>query len=111
MRRVYAIWFVKRVAPAIVLEFSGFLALFYALRKMIFARMVVENAITAFAARPWTSWAFYEFTSFLDKRIVVQILFLGTILIILFVIKNIFKATVEFSIMKYENKPVRYAAK
>ncbi len=106
MRRVYTIWFAKRVLPYLVVETSGFVAFLYVLSRMVYVRIVLENAIAALFANPRT-WVFYEVGAFFNLRPVVQAMFLASMVLLLVALRNVFKAAVEFNIMKYETKPAR----
>lgn len=106
MRRVYAIWFAKRVLPYMVIELAGFISVVYALSRLTYVRLVVDNALVAFAANPW-GWAFYMADSFFYRRPVIQALSLGAAVLFVFAVRNVFKALVELNIMQRETKPAR----
>ena len=101
MRRVYAIWFAKRVLPYIVVETAGLMSVIYALSRLVYVRHVIDNALMAFADNPW-GWTFYMANSFLYRRPVIQLLTLGAAALFIFAIRGMLKAAVEFNVMKYE---------
>ena len=57
MRRVYTIWFAKRVSPYMVIEAAGLISVVYALSRLVYVRNVIDNTLAAFAANPWV-WTF-----------------------------------------------------
>ncbi len=101
MRRVYAIWVFKRVLPYVAVESAGFAAMVYYFSKLVYVRSVIDNAIAAFFSNPQT-WLFYEMSSFLNKGLAVQLLFLGSLALILFAARNVFKAAVQYAVLKEE---------
>ncbi|OGD33586.1 hypothetical protein A3C78_02320 [Candidatus Azambacteria bacterium RIFCSPHIGHO2_02_FULL_45_18] len=106
MRRVYAIWFAKRVLPYVVIEAAGFVSVVYALGRLVYVRHVVDNALVAFAANPW-GWAFYMADSFFYRKPVIQALSLGAAVLFIFAVRNVLKALVELNVMQRETKPAR----
>lgn len=106
MRRVYAIWFAKRVLPYMVIEAAGFVSVVYALSRLVYVRNVIDNTLAAFAVNPW-GWTFYMANSFLYRRPVIQALSLGAAVLLVFAARNILKAAVELNVMQRETKPAR----
>ena len=104
MRRVYTIWFAKRVLPYMVIEAAGLISVVYALSRLVYVRNVIDNTLAAFAANPW-GWTFYMANSFLYRRPVIQALSLGATVLLVFAARNILKALVELNIMQRETKP------
>ena len=106
MRRVYTIWFAKRVLPHMVIEVASFISVIYALSRLVYVRHVVDNAFAAFAANPW-GWAFYMADSFFYRKPVIQTLSLGAMVLFIFAVRNVLKALVELNVMQRETKPAK----
>ncbi len=104
MRRVYFIWFSKRILPHILFEGLVFVAFMYLIGQYVFVAKVMQYASLVLANKseyPMTL-ASFAFDIFLRTRPIVQISVLGSIAMFAFISKNFISSIIQFAHTKNE---------
>lgn len=99
MRRVYGIWFVKKVLPYLVTEAAVFAGFLYLIGQNVYFAMVIKYAagiLTANATNP-IAWLTFAAGIFIHTRLIVQFLALGSLLMIVLVFKNLISSAVQLA--------------
>ncbi len=90
MRRVYFIWFVKKVAPYFLAEFSLFAVFAYLISNNVFVSKVLEYASQILANNsvdPFV-WSSFAWNTFMGTEIIVQLSVLGVLAMVVLLFKN-----------------------
>lgn len=91
MRKVYLIWFGRKVLPYIVLETAAFAGFVYFLGKQIYVARVMEYATSILSnnmAHP-TVFASFTFDLFLRTHFGVQLSIIGALAMVFFLFRTI----------------------
>lgn len=102
MRRVYLIWFGRKVLPYLVFEVAAFAGFVYFLGEQVYIAKVVEYATSVFSnnmAHP-TVFASFMVDLFLRTRFGVQLSIIGAIAMSFFLFRNIIGSTVQLALLK-----------
>ncbi len=101
MRRIYAVWFVRKVASPAVLK--GFIAaaLLWRLKEYVSLRNVIANAPSL--ADPAAALGFFQY-AFLHTQSIVQILALSVIALCLWLARDVIRA---YAVLFFGMGPVR----
>ena len=104
MRRVYFIWFSKRVLPYIILEGFVFAIFMYLIGQNVYVAKVMQYAVLALASKFANPLAILSFALdiFIRTRLVVQISVLGSLLMIFFIFKNFVVSIIQLALTKEE---------
>ncbi len=106
MRKVYLIWFGRKVLPYIAVEIAAFAAFMYFLGRQVYVAKVMEYATSVLSnnmAHPMV-FASFAVNLFLRTHFVVQLSILGAIAMIFFLFKNIISSAVQLALAKSETK-------
>ena len=99
MRRVYFIWFSKRVLPYIILEGFVFTISMYLISQNVFVAKVIQYASLVLANQseyPMTL-ASFTFDVFLRTRPIVQVSVLGSLVMFLLLSKNFIASIIQLA--------------
>ena len=102
MRRVYFIWFGRKILPYIAIEIAAFAGFVYFLGEQVYAARVMEYAATVFSnnmAHP-TVFASFAVDLFLRTRLGVQLSIIGSAAMIFFLFRNIISSAVQLALAK-----------
>ena len=90
MRRVYFIWFVKKVAPYFIVEFSLFVGFAYLIGKNVFVSKVLQYAsqILANSSIDPATWSAFAWSTFTGTELIVQLSVLGVLAMVVLLFKN-----------------------
>lgn len=106
MRKVYLIWFGRKVLPYIAVEIAVFAGFMYFLGEQVYVAKVMEYATSVFSnnmAHP-TVFASFAADLFLRTRLGVQLSVLGALAMIFFLFRNIIGAAVQLALAKGETE-------
>lgn len=104
MRRVYFIWFSKRILPHIIFEGIVFIIFMYLIGQNVFVAKVMQYASLVLANQseyPMTL-ASFTFDVFLRTRPIVQISVLGSLIMFFLISKNFIASIIQFAHAKDE---------
>ena len=102
MRRVYLIWFGRKVLPYIAFEAMAFVGFMYFLGEQVYMARVMEYATSVFSNNMAHPAVFASFMAdlFLRTRLGVQLSILGAIAMVFFLFRNIIGAAVQLTLAK-----------
>ena len=106
MRRVYLIWFGRKVLPYVVVEIAVFAGFMYLLGSQVYVARVMEYAVSIFSnnmTHP-TVFASFAVDLFLRTRVGVQLSILGAMAMIFFLYRNIIASAVQLALAKSETE-------
>lgn len=101
MRKVYAIWFFKKIAPFILADILVFGAFLYVVGEYTFVRVILDN-LTRFSLSSPSALLPYFFDAAFNAQFVVLISLIGALAAIILASKNIFAFLVQFRVFKEE---------
>ncbi|MDO8676232.1 MAG: hypothetical protein Q7K16_01075 [Candidatus Azambacteria bacterium] len=99
MRRVYFIWFSKRVLPYLAAEALLFSAFLYLIGQQVYVARVLEYAtsvLTSNIAHPAT-FASFTMDLFVRTRVGVQISVIGSLVTIFFLFRNLISSAFQLT--------------
>lgn len=102
MRRVYLIWFGRKVLPYLALETAAFAGFVYFLGEQIYMARVVEYTTSILSnnmAHP-TVFASFMVDLFLRTRLGVQLSILGAMTMVFFLFRNIIDSVIQLALAK-----------
>ena len=106
MRKVYLIWFGRKVLPYIAFEAAAFAGFMYFLGEQVYVARVVEYTTSVLSnnmAHP-TVFASFAIDLFLRTRLGVQFSIIGAMAMIFFLFRNIIGSAVQLALAKSETK-------
>ena len=105
MRRVYGIWFVKRVLPYVAAEAAVFAGFIYFIGREVYVATVIKYAsevLAANMAHP-TSFASFALGVFARTELGVQVSVLGALLMVTFVFRNLIASAIQLALARETN--------
>ena len=108
MRRVYFIWFMKRVAPYVLVELALFASSLFIIGHYVFVSKVVQYAGQIFgnSSVDPVVWANFVFHIFFKTRFIVQLSILGSLAMLVLVVKNFTSSLMQLALAGEETKMV-----
>lgn len=110
MRRVYLIWFVRKILPYVALETTGFVAFLYILGRQVYVARVIEYVSSVLdnnMAHP-LYFASFVIHLFLRTHIGVQLSILGAIAMVFLLFRNVIDSAIQLSLLR-ETKPKTFS--
>lgn len=101
MKRVYFIWFFRRILPYVALEVLIFGVFLYFVGEHAFVRVIVDNSIQKMLFSP-NSLLPYVFDAALNTKLVVQVSLLGALAAMLLAFRNVLYAFIQLNVFKEE---------
>jgi len=108
MRRVYFIWFVKKMAPYVLAELALFAGSLYLIGHYVFVSKVMQ-----YASQIWGNssidpvvWSGFAFHLFFKTKLIVQLSVLGSLAMIILMSKNFITSLIQLTLAKEETKLV-----
>ena len=106
MRRVRAIWFMRRVLPLLVLETVAVAFIVRQLAAYVFFNQVLQNAIAHTFTRSPVMMADFFFRALLNTDLAVQILAAGSVLIGALLLRDTVRTLRTFTPLEVKHKLV-----
>lgn len=105
MRRVYVIWFSRRVLPYLIMEAAIFGVFAYLIAQNVFVAKVIEYAGLFFGdnSRNPAALISFAFGIFSHTRLIVQTSVLGSLAMVILMFKNFIKSAVQLAILRETN--------
>jgi len=106
MRRVYFIWFGRKVLPYIAVEMAAFAGFVYFLGEQVYMARVMEYTTSVLSnniAHP-TVFMSFAVDLFLRTRLGVQLSILGAMAMVFFLFRNIIGSAVQLALARNETK-------
>ncbi|MEK9170970.1 MAG: hypothetical protein AAB789_01480 [Patescibacteria group bacterium] len=102
MRRVYFIWFVKKIAPYFLIESALFAGFLYLIGHYVFVSKVLQYAsqILANNSIDPTIWGGFALHVFFKTGHIVQLSILGSLIMTFLVFKNFVKSLTQLTLAK-----------
>ncbi len=102
MRRVYGIWFVKKALPYIAVETAAFAGFLYFIGRSVYVAKVLEYGTSVLAGNMAHPAVFVSFAIdlFLRTKLGVQISVLGSLLMIVFLFRNLITSAAQLTLAK-----------
>jgi hypothetical protein len=109
MRRVYFIWFVRKVAPRFLAEVVLFGTFLYVIGRNVFIAKVFQYMGQIFGNHSIDPavWSSFAFNTFVNTELIVQLSVLGSIAVIFFIFRDVFKSAIRISVAKRETELMR----
>ena len=106
MRRVYLIWFGRKVLPYIAVETVAFAGFVYFLGEQVYIARVMEYTTFVLSNNMAHPTVFMSFAVdlFLRTRLGVQLSVLGAMAMVFFLFRNIIGSTVQLALAKNETE-------
>ncbi len=106
MRKVYLIWFGRKVLPYIAIEIAAFAGFTYFLGEQVYMAKVIEYATSVLSNNMSHPAIFASFAVdlFLRTRLGVQLSILGAIAMIFFLFRNIISSAVQLALARSETE-------
>ncbi|MDO8443433.1 MAG: hypothetical protein Q7S78_00330 [Candidatus Azambacteria bacterium] len=104
MKRVYFIWFIKKVAPYFITEFSLFAVFAYLIGNNVFVSKVLQYAsqILANSSIDPAIWSAFAWNTFTGTEFIVQISVLGVLAMVILLFKNLITSFTQLSLSNAE---------
>lgn len=106
MRKVYLIWFGRKVLPHIAVQVAAFAAFMYFLGRQVYVAKVMEYAATVLSDNMAHPMSFVSFAVglFLRTRFGVQLSIIGAIAMIFFLFRSIIGSAVQLALANGETE-------
>ncbi len=95
MRRVFGFWFLRAMAPLLIIEVIGFLIALYVFANFVFVGQVVDNALAAALGNPFKLVAYF-WHSFLVARVEVKVILVGIAVAVGFFLRDINRGLIAY---------------
>lgn len=99
MNRVFRFWFLRSMAPLLLVEIIVIGIAIYAFANLIFINQVVDNALSAALGNPFKLIA-YLWNSFLITRAEVKVVIIALVLVGLKLLRDVNRGIISFVLMK-----------
>jgi len=108
MRRVYFIWFAKKVAPYVLIELALFIGFLNLIGHNVFVSKVMQYAgqILANSSIDPMVWANFVLNTFLGTELIIQLAVLGSLAMMVLVFKNFITSLTQLALAREETKMV-----
>ena len=108
MKRVYFIWFAKKIFPYLLTELALFVGFLYFIGHYVFVSKVLQytSQILANNSIDPTIWGVFVLHVFLKTEFVVQLAVLGSLAMIILMFKNFITSFMQLTLTKEETKLV-----
>lgn len=109
MRKVYFIWFVRKALPRFLAEIVLFGTFLYVIGQNVFIAKVLQYMGQIFGNNSVDPavWSSFAFNAFVNTELVVQLSVLGTIVVVFFLFRDVFKSAIRISVAKRETELMR----
>ena len=101
MKKVYFIWFVRRVAPYVLAEIFVFGVFIYLVGEYTFVRVIIENLTRMTLSSPATLLP-YIIDAALKTKLVVHISLFGATIATILAFRNVLYAFIQLRVFKEE---------
>lgn len=101
MKKVYAVWFLRRVLPYVAAEVLVLGVFLYLVGEYTFVRVIADNLTRIMLSAP-TALLPYAFDAALNTKLVVQISLLGAIFATILAFRNVLYAFIQLRVFKEE---------
>jgi len=96
--RIYVLWFLRRIAPLIVLQIAVFILVFRIFAKNVFISKVFRNAAYAADFGYW-SLLKYSFAAFLNAHLITQVSILLILGVAALLLRDLMRVLVAYKAM------------
>ncbi|MFH1393006.1 MAG: hypothetical protein ABIG73_01310 [Patescibacteria group bacterium] len=109
MRRVYFIWFIKKVAPYFLAEFSLFVCFVYLISSNVFVSKVLQYASQILANNSVNPvvWSAFAWNTFIGTELIVQLSVLGVLAMVVLLFKNFIISFAQLTLSNTETNSAR----
>ncbi len=101
MKKVYFIWFLKKVFPYVLAEIAVFAAFLYLVGKYTFVQVVADNFTRMLLTSP-SALLFYFADAAINTKFVVQVSLVGATLAVILAFRNVLTAFIQLRVFKEE---------
>ena len=108
MRRVYFIWFAKKIFPYLLIELTLLAGFLYLIGYYVFVAKVLQYAgqILANNSIDPAIWSAFALHIFFKTKLVVQLSILGSLVVTILMFKNFITSFMQLTLTKEETKLV-----
>ncbi len=108
MKRVYFIWFAKKIFPYLLIESALFASFLYLIGHYVFVSKVLQYASQILANNSIDPivWGNFTFHVLLKTKLIVQLSVLGSLAMIILMFKNFITSFMQLTLAKEETKLV-----
>jgi len=109
MRRVYFIWFAKKIVPYFIAEFSLFVCFAYLIGSNVFVSKVLEYASQILANNSVNPvvWSAFAWNTFIGTEPIVQLSVLGVLAMVVLLFKNFITSLAQLTLFNTETNLAR----
>ena len=109
MRRVYFIWFAKKMAPYLLAEFSLFICFAYLIGNHVFVSNVLQYASQILANNSVNPavWSAFAWNTFIGTEFIVQLSVLGVLVMVVLLFKNFVTSLAQLTLSNTETNLAR----
>jgi len=109
MKRVYFIWFAKKVAPYFLAEFSLFVCFAYLIGSNVFVSRVLQYASQILANNSVNPavWSAFAWHTFIGTELIVQLSVLGVLTMVVLLFKNLVTSFAQLTLSNTETNLAR----
>lgn len=102
MKRVYFIWFAKKIFPYLLIELALFASFLYLIGHYVFVSKVLQYAgqILANNSIDPAIWSAFAWHIFFKTELVVQLSVLGSLVVIILMFKNFITSLIQLTLAK-----------
>ena len=101
MKKIYLIWFFKRVLPYVLGDVLIFTAFIYLLGQYTFVRVIMENFIRFMLSSP-SALLPYFIDAITNTKFVVQISLAGSSIAVILALKNVLYSFIQMKVFREE---------
>ncbi len=108
MKRVYFIWFIKKIFPYLLIELALFASFLYLISHYVFISKVLQYAsqILANNSIDPAVWSAFAWNAFIGTELIVQLSVLGILAVVVLLFKNFITSFMQLTLAKEETKLV-----
>ncbi|MCX6813908.1 MAG: hypothetical protein NT078_01700 [Candidatus Azambacteria bacterium] len=108
MRRVYFIWFTKKIAPYLLIELTLFASFLYLIGHYVFVSKVLQYASQILANNSVNPavWSAFAWNTFIGTELIVQLSVLGVLAMAVLLLKNFITSFAQLVLSNAETKLV-----
>jgi len=109
MRRVYFIWFTKKIFPYLLIESAFFAGFLYLIGHYVFVSKVLQYASQILANNSVNPavWSAFAWNTFVGTELIVQLSVLGILAMVVLLLKNFITSFVQLVLSNAETNLAR----
>ena len=99
LRKIYRVWFVRRLVPILLIEIAVLSALLYGLAHIVFVERIFANAITVLFREP-SGIASFAVSAFLHAPVAAKLFTVALVVLVALLIRLITQGKLRFILLR-----------